>query len=614
MLPTQPSLHSVDPDPDEIQRRREAIGRRIKFHREMERLHPRPEPPINWDEIKEFIRGLAVLLGAPIIIPMRLIHHALTSPLTISLVLKLMLLGLLFLASSIFSILAVGAFFWSWKIGGNIEVEGWLYYGSKNHRPPHTTVYFPLERIEHDLRYDVQVELELVRPTKGTTDEMGNFMLSLELKALSQPERTLITAAQPSLPPPALAAPFLSIPILPTSYTPCIIPYPFRSLCPSRLLGYSVPTAKIRERRAKGGFSSRERGKDVVPLKKDLMEGVIIKPAKNQAMTIGSGFVSIGREDLFEEKAEDGAKCKPPSREVKTTGWVLIRLIPRPTGIRWILSSHPLPPLLLLPPISLSLTFSSSILAFTIITLLRSGKGKSQPDEKDQARLDDDRPRVDGQTGQIDEVREGERRKKEWEEMQSSSGHGIIRKRSLKRNSFSGTDGASAIGGSTTTAPSASTESFGPTLMTRTISTGSSSQSSSTSPSTSDSAETVTPTRIRDRGQSQIVGGSGSSGSSGSGGSGSGSGSGSSGGNKNLRRRISGSASGNRRTSTTSTTTAQSADTTRGIEAEGSDTEKENNDGHQAEDEEETETEGGQEIEEETNDWREFGREFGLNT
>nr|XP_019010904.1 uncharacterized protein I206_04208 [Kwoniella pini CBS 10737]OCF49685.1 hypothetical protein I206_04208 [Kwoniella pini CBS 10737] len=308
----------------------QAARKRVKFYKEMKRLHPDIEPPITWAEIREFMGGLVVLLAAPIIIPARLIQHAITSPLTISIVLKLLLLGFLFLASSVFSILAAGAFFWSWKIGGNIEVEGWLFYGSKHHRPPHATVYFPLDRIEQDLRYDVQVELELVRPTKGTTDEMGNFMLSLELRALDQPERVLITAAQPSLPPAPLASPFISLPVLPTSHLPCIVPYPFRSLCPSRLLGYSVPSAKIRERRAKGGFSSRERGKDVVPLKKDLMEGVVLKPGRVPGMTIGSGFVSIGREDLFEDKVATGA----PSREVKTTGWVLVRLTPRPTGIR----------------------------------------------------------------------------------------------------------------------------------------------------------------------------------------------------------------------------------------------------------------------------------------
>ncbi|KAK6910161.1 hypothetical protein I203_104193 [Kwoniella mangroviensis CBS 8507] len=582
MPPVHPPPHPLDPPEEEMARRRAAISRRIQFHREMARLHPPAEPPINLDDFKDFMRGLGVFIAAPIVIPMRLIHHAITSPLTISVILKLLLLGFLLVASSIFSVLAVGAFFWSWKIGGNIEVEGWLFYGSKAHRPPHTTVYFPLEKIEQDLRYDVQVELELVRPTKGTTDEMGNFMLSLELRALDQPDRTLVTAAQPSLPPPPISSTFLSIPTLPTSYIPCILPYPFRSFCPSRLLGYSVPTRKIRERRAKGGFSSRERGKDVVPLKKDLMEGVILKPGKNTEMVIGSGFVSIGREDLFDERQDGDEKCKPPSREVKTTGWVLIRLIPRPTGIRWILSSHPLPPLLLLPPLSLSLTFSSSILAFTIITFLRHGSSnnKGKKDKYNKTLTDgsgDAKGPFDAKDK--DERREGERRKKEWEEIQSSLGGGM----EIKKGSSAGR--GTTVGGSETAFASSSSSSFGPTLMTRTIST------SSTSPSTSDSAETVTPTRLRDRGQG-VVGSGGSSGSSGS--------------ERNLRRR----GSGSRRGSATGTGIALSAG--------GSGTERAGN-GNQAEVEdegEETEMDVGRERRSRRGDedWREFGREFGLHT
>ncbi|WVW83846.1 hypothetical protein I302_105867 [Kwoniella bestiolae CBS 10118] len=568
-------------------RRRAAISGRIRFHREMARLHPPQEPPINWEDFREFMRGLGVLLIAPIVIPMRLIHHAITSPLTISVVLKLLLLGFLLIASSIFSVLAVGAFFWSWKIGGNIEVEGWLFYGSKNHRPPHTTVYFPLEKIEQDLRYDVQVELELVRPTKGTTDEMGNFMLSLELRALDQPERTLITAAQPSLPPPPIPSTFLSLPALPTSYIPCILPYPFRSFCPSRILGYSVPTRKIRERRAKGGFSSRERGKDVVPLKKDLMEGVILRPGKNREMVIGSGFVSIGREDLFDDRQTGEEKCKPPSREVKTTGWVLIRLTPRPTGIRWILTSHPLPPLLLLPPLSLSLTFSSSIIAFAIITFLRHGNAREKKDKHDKALTDGEGEGVFDAKDKA-EAKEGERRKKEWEEMQSSLGGGMERKKS--------SGGGTTVGGSETTFASSSSSSFGPTLMSRTLST------SSTSPSTSDSAETVTPTRLRDRGQG-VTGSGGSSGSSGS--------------ERSLRRR----GSGGRKNSATGTgialsTSGSSISSERRRGSRELEIEREGEDGHQAEGEdegEETEMEGGAGRGGDE-DWREFGREFGLNT
>jgi hypothetical protein len=48
------------------------------------------------------------------------------STLTVSLVLKLALLGVLTLASAVFSVLAVGAWWYSWGTGGAVEVEGWL--------------------------------------------------------------------------------------------------------------------------------------------------------------------------------------------------------------------------------------------------------------------------------------------------------------------------------------------------------------------------------------------------------------------------------------------------------------------------------------------------------
>ena len=62
-------------------------------------------------------------------VPLNLIHRALTSPLTLSLAIKLVLLVMLVLASAAFSIMAVGAFWWSWGTGGSIELEGWLTYG-----------------------------------------------------------------------------------------------------------------------------------------------------------------------------------------------------------------------------------------------------------------------------------------------------------------------------------------------------------------------------------------------------------------------------------------------------------------------------------------------------
>jgi hypothetical protein len=118
-------------------------------------------------------------------------HQALTSPLTLNLILKLVLLGFLTLASSVFSVLAVGAFWWSWKTGGEVEIEGWLTYGyvfhlrsvsmfadpmdrAKTHRTPHAVVVLPMNRFQEDLRYDVMVEMELVRPSRGQ-EEMGEW-------------------------------------------------------------------------------------------------------------------------------------------------------------------------------------------------------------------------------------------------------------------------------------------------------------------------------------------------------------------------------------------------------------------------------------------------------
>lgn len=55
-------------------------------------------------------------------------------------------------------------------------------------------------------------------------------------------------------------------------------------------------------------------------------------------------------------------------REVRTTGWVVVRFVPHPTGLRRLLTSNPLPPLLILPPLALVLTVSSALLAFLVIS------------------------------------------------------------------------------------------------------------------------------------------------------------------------------------------------------------------------------------------------------
>jgi len=45
---------------------------------------------------------------------------------------------------------------------------------SKTHRTPHVNIPLPLERFQEDLRYDIQVEMELVRPSRGN-EEMGEL-------------------------------------------------------------------------------------------------------------------------------------------------------------------------------------------------------------------------------------------------------------------------------------------------------------------------------------------------------------------------------------------------------------------------------------------------------
>lgn len=274
-------------------------------------------------------------------VPLHWIHTALTSPLTISLVLKLILLGFLTLASAVFSVLAVGAWWYSWGTGSPVEVEGWLFYGyvnphlcckirlktrSKVHRTPHVMIPLPLERFQEDLRYDVQVEMELVRPERGQ-EEMGmSIVMEAALQCAFTNLRQLyaFTTASlgkgpgshchrcfpasknafsqvsygidsQSLPPPPLTTSFLSLPSFPTQLLPpCVLPWPFRSFCPSNVLGYAQkPANKVRQRRARG-FVSPAQGKHVVLLRKELMEGVIVKHARGGDAEIGSAFVSIG--------------------------------------------------------------------------------------------------------------------------------------------------------------------------------------------------------------------------------------------------------------------------------------------------------------------------------
>nr|ODN97664.1 hypothetical protein L204_03086 [Cryptococcus depauperatus CBS 7855] len=279
----------------------------------------------------DFLGSLLRLALAPVVYPVRMVYQAITAPLTMSLILKLALLLFLLVASSIFTILVVGTFYWSSSVGGPVDVE-------------------------------------------------DNFMLSLELRSLKDPGVVVISAAQPSLVPSPLPLSFLSIPSLLAQFLPpCVIPWPFRSLCPSRLLGSGRKQyQKVQQRRAKAGFMNSPLIRNIVPIKKDLMEGVILKPSQSSGSVVGSAFLSVGREDAFENSYTLDGRIM----EIRTTGWVVVRFIPRPAGIRWLVSSHPLPPLLLLPPLSLSLSLSSSLFACIIMTLLQRSRRRTKATSK----------------------------------------------------------------------------------------------------------------------------------------------------------------------------------------------------------------------------------------
>jgi len=161
-----------------------------------------------------------------------------------------------------------------------------------------------------------------------------------------------------SLPPPPLPSSLLYLPSLPISLLPpCVLPWPFRFMCPSRFLGYeSKRSSRTRAKGRKASFASPAHGKDVVLLRKELMKGVVVQPGRGGEWTIGSAFVGIGkswpslhcfrarvhsmmlissgREDSFGNPADGGVQCSIGGKEVRTTGWVVLRFVPRPTGIR----------------------------------------------------------------------------------------------------------------------------------------------------------------------------------------------------------------------------------------------------------------------------------------
>ncbi|KAL7421801.1 hypothetical protein Q5752_003572 [Cryptotrichosporon argae] len=330
-----------------------------RFDMQERRRRSRPREPQS--DFLDFLHKLLDLLFLPITLPLRLTRNILTSPLTISLVLKLLLALTLVAASTAFSFLAVAAFWYAWSTGGSVEVEGWLTYGSRTHPTPHALIPLPLAQFQQDLAYDVGVELELVRPTRA--EETGNFMLTLELRSARVPEMIVARAGQPSLAPAPLSSSYLSLPTVRLPSPPCLVPWPFRSLCPSRLLRRS-------SRRRRPAAS-----KAVVALRKDLVEGVVVRPAAGD--DVGTAFVSVGREDAFSDTDVRGNH----RAEIRTTGWVVVRFTPHATGIRWLLTSSLLPPLLILPPLAIGLSLSSSLFAFVLINYFLLPRSK--PKERD---------------------------------------------------------------------------------------------------------------------------------------------------------------------------------------------------------------------------------------
>lgn len=92
-------------------------------------------------------------------------------------------------------------------------VQGPRLNASSRERPiPHALVPMPSDLIQEDLRYDVEVEMELVRPARGVeetgqylpnqktiADRTGNFMLGVDLRSIRNPDITVIRASQPVL-------------------------------------------------------------------------------------------------------------------------------------------------------------------------------------------------------------------------------------------------------------------------------------------------------------------------------------------------------------------------------------------------------------------------------
>ncbi|KAJ9095322.1 hypothetical protein QFC21_005688 [Naganishia friedmannii] len=371
----------------------------------------------------EFLHKLVKVLLLPITIPSRISYNLLTSPTTISTTIKLALFTFLLVLSAGFTAVALAGFWYAGvgRAGGVVDVEGWFVYGSKTSPTPHA--YIPLSHPEktfaQGVGYDVDVTMELVRPRRVDAEEGGNFMLGLDfysqatgavVTSVSQP----ITTPAPGHQTPANTDdvylpcdnPQQCLPAQP--YTPASIPsriintftapaiyflrLPFTlsptSLIfnPLRLLRSSNTSGRNKRRKVKSGkdtfvlrrpvissfgqnayaTSAGEGGRETFEGK-----GLVMRPdgsGRGKAGTIGAVQVTVGREDGM----------GVGKGEVKTTGWVVVTFTPRPTGLRYIFASHPMIPLLVVPPIAFFMALSSATFGYFIFSLFFSSARPAQ--------------------------------------------------------------------------------------------------------------------------------------------------------------------------------------------------------------------------------------------
>lgn len=71
----------------------------------------------------------------------------------------------------------------------------------------------------------------------------------------------------------------------------------------------------------RGGFASPAKGKDVVLLKKELMEAVLLKPSRGGDALVGAVFVSIGGSFACLACYEAGSDARQGERTQLATGW-----------------------------------------------------------------------------------------------------------------------------------------------------------------------------------------------------------------------------------------------------------------------------------------------------